>query len=134
MQPLAKLYAQLLVAQQRDREAIDLLQRALPGAAQDAEYHALLAGVYQADRARQPQPSSTIKQRWRLSPDHGEWWMGLGISQEQAGRTDTCSRNLQTRFAIPAQGGFTAIRNHAYGKVCPVNTNHMTTIMSRNRR
>ena len=98
--PLAKLYAQLLVAQKRDREAIDFLQRALPGAAQDAEYHALLAGVYQrtGETATAIQYYQTALE---LSPDHGEWWMGLGISQEQAGRTDKAHTTYKRALQYP---------------------------------
>lgn len=98
--PLAKLYAQLLVAQSRDREAISHLQRALPDASEDAEYHALLAGIYQRTGE-----TLTAAQYYQaaldLSPEHGEWWMGLGISQEQAGSTKAALASYRRALKYP---------------------------------
>lgn len=80
----ARLLAHLLAAEERYSEAIEYLQTAVVGAAQDADYHALLAGLYQ--RTGKPgAAASHFTIALQLSPNHGEWWMGLGISQEQAG-------------------------------------------------
>jgi len=82
--PFAKLHAQLLIEQAREQEAIQGLQSALPGAGQDAEYHALLAGLYRhgGDPVKAAGHYRTALQ---IAPGHGEWWMGLGLSLEQAG-------------------------------------------------
>jgi len=82
--PFAKLHAQLLIEQAREQEAIQSLQSALPGAGQDAEYHALLAGLYRhgGDPVKAAGHYRTALQ---IAPGHGEWWMGLGLSLEQAG-------------------------------------------------
>ena len=82
--PYARLLANLLAADNRHEEAITHLVTALPGATQDASYHALLAGLYQhtGDPAM---AAGYFTRALSLSPDHGEWWMGLGISQEQSG-------------------------------------------------
>jgi MSHA biogenesis protein MshN len=82
--PFAKLHAQLLIEQAREQEAIQALQSALPGAGQDAEYHALLAGLYR--HSGDPgKAAGHYRTALRIDPDHGEWWMGLGLSLEQAG-------------------------------------------------
>lgn len=85
--PYARLLAQLLVADKRHDEAIARLESALPGALRDADYQALLAGLYQ----RSGKPAAAVQHYTRaleLSPRQGEWWMGLGISQEQDGNRD----------------------------------------------
>ncbi|MDH3561638.1 MAG: tetratricopeptide repeat protein [Gammaproteobacteria bacterium] len=84
--PFAKLHAQLLVEQTREQEAIQSLQSALPGAGQDAEYHALLGGLYQ----RNGEPGTAAghyRTALQYAPGHGEWWLGLGLSLEQAGNS-----------------------------------------------
>lgn len=86
--PYVSLYAQILAAQGRDGEAIDALQNALPGVGENADIHALLAGLYQrTDNSAAAAESYMVA--LRLEPSHGEWWMGLGISSEQAGDSDT---------------------------------------------
>ncbi|MGB5258890.1 MAG: tetratricopeptide repeat protein, partial [Gammaproteobacteria bacterium] len=85
--PYARLLANMLVTFERYDEAIAHLLTVLPGAAQDPDYHALLAGLYQ----RNDEPAIAVSHyttALALAPDHGEWWMGLGISQEQAGNRD----------------------------------------------
>lgn len=84
--PYARLYGQLLTAQARDSEAINVLQNALPNATGDAGYHALLAGLYQ----RNGRPADAVahyRAAVRLTPEQGAWWTGLGISSEQTGDT-----------------------------------------------
>ena len=82
--PYARLLAHLLVTEGRHDAAIVQLESALPGAMKDADYQALLAGLYQ----RRDKPMAAVRHYSRaleLDPQHGEWWMGLAISQEQAG-------------------------------------------------
>ena len=82
--PYAHLLARLLLTVGRHAEAITYLEAALPGASRDAGYHGLLAGLYR----HAGKPARAVKHytiALALSPDHGEWWMGLGIVQEQLG-------------------------------------------------
>lgn len=89
--PSVSLYAQMLAEQGRDDAAMDAMQNALPGAHGNAEFHALLAGLYQ----RTGNSIAAIKS-YRvavgLEPTRGEWWIGLGISSEQAGDEGTATR------------------------------------------
>jgi MSHA biogenesis protein MshN len=85
--PYARLLAHLLVTDNRHDDAIARLESALPGALRDADFQALLAGLYQ----RSGKPAAAVQHYTRaleLRPQQGEWWMGLGISQEQSGNRD----------------------------------------------
>jgi Flp pilus assembly protein TadD len=84
--PFAKLHAQLLIEQAREQEALQSLQSALPGAGQDAEYHALMAGLYRHG-GNPVKAAGHYRSALQLAPGHGEWWMGLGLSLEQAGHS-----------------------------------------------
>lgn len=86
----ARLYAQLLTAQARDSEAIDALETALPSAADDVAYHALLAGLYQRNGNSRAAVEG-YRTALRIDPARGEWWAGLGIASEQAGDTQTAA-------------------------------------------
>lgn len=107
--PFAKLHAQLLVEQAREQEAIQSLQSALPGAGQDAEYHALLAGLYQ----RNGEPGTAAdhyRTALQYAPDRGEWWLGLGLSQEQAGNRVEARAAYGQALKLPLNA---ALQNYA---------------------
>ncbi len=107
--PFAKLHAQLLVEQAREQEAIQSLQSALPGAGQDAEYHALLAGLYQ----RNGEPGTAAdhyRTALQYAPDRGEWWLGLGLSQEQAGNRAEARAAYGQALKLPLNA---ALQNYA---------------------
>ncbi|NND72932.1 MAG: tetratricopeptide repeat protein, partial [Rhodothermales bacterium] len=82
--PYVTLYAQMLAEQGRDNVAIEALQNALPGARDNADFHALLAGLYQRN-GNSASASKHYSTALRLEPTRGEWWIGLGISSEQVG-------------------------------------------------
>lgn len=86
--PYVSLYAQLLAEQGRDSLAIDTLENALPGAHDNADIHALLAGLYQRNGNSAAAVENYLT-ALRLEPTRGEWWVGLGISSEQVGDRDT---------------------------------------------
>jgi MSHA biogenesis protein MshN len=102
----ARVYAQLLAGQARDSEAINILQASLPAAGDDADYHALLAGLYQRN-GKPVAAADSYRTALRLAPAHGEWWMGLGISSEQAGDAQTAAtayrQSLHYPLAAPVQ-------------------------------
>jgi MSHA biogenesis protein MshN len=85
--PYITLYAKLLAAQGRDNEALITLRNAPSEALDSAEYHALLAGVYQRT-GDSTAASDSYLAALRIDPAHGEWWMGLGIASEQSGEED----------------------------------------------
>ena len=98
--PYARLLANLLAADNRHDEAIMHLLSALPGATRDAGYHALLAGLYQ--HTGEPATAAGYFTRaLAISPEHGEWWMGLGISQEQAGDRAAAYKAYNRALEIP---------------------------------
>lgn len=82
--PYAGSYARILARQGRDGAAIALLRNALSVAHESAELHALLAGLHQRTGDSSAAARSYLA-ALRIDPTPGEWWMGLGISSEQAG-------------------------------------------------
>lgn len=106
--PYAHLLARLLLTAGRYEEAIAHLEAALPGASRDADHHGLLAGLYrQTDR-----PASAVKHytiALALSPDRGEWWMGLGMVQEQVGDHGRAYTAFNRAMEFPLE---TALRDY----------------------
>lgn len=77
----SKLHARLLAQRGDISGALQVLERHLAGAADDAEYHALLAALYQR-AADHGQAVTAYQTALRLQPSQGLWWMGLAISLE----------------------------------------------------
>jgi tetratricopeptide (TPR) repeat protein len=98
---LRKMYARLLLNDQRQGEAIDLLQ-AEPVAeiSQDLEYHALLAALLQ-ESGQFKDASSIYAQLVQLRPQAALWWMGLAISLEQSGHSERARNAYQKALALP---------------------------------
>ena len=81
---LARLYARLLAERGELAPALIALQRARPPLADDPDYHALLAALYQ--RAGQHEPAAwTYRQLLARDGGRAAWWMGLAISLEALG-------------------------------------------------
>jgi len=98
--PYISFYAQLLAEQGRDDVAIETLKNALPKAHDNAEIHSLIAGLYQ----RTGNPIAAAKNylvALQIDPTHGEWWMGLGISSEQAGDKTTAEKAYNEALQHP---------------------------------
>jgi len=74
---LAMILARLQL--ERNGPALETLQRTLPYADRNADYHALLAGVLQRQQ-RYAEAAEQYGLALKLSPQNGVWWMGLGIS------------------------------------------------------
>ncbi len=91
------LYAQILAAQGLDNAALEVLRRVLPVAVDNAEFHALLAGIYQRT-GNSVQAASSYITALQIDSTRGEWWMGLGISSEQAGDTHTAESASRQNF------------------------------------
>jgi len=74
---LAMLLARLQF--ERGGPALETLNRTLPHAAGNGEYHAFLAGVLQREgRAREA--AEHYRKALATAPQNGVWWMGLGMS------------------------------------------------------
>lgn len=77
---LAVLQARLFAEAGRDAEAVSILEQAQANG--DADYQALL-GALQQRLGNHTQAARAYRQALTSSPQHGVWWMGLGISLEQ---------------------------------------------------
>ncbi|MBI1423970.1 MAG: tetratricopeptide repeat protein [Gammaproteobacteria bacterium] len=86
-----KLYARTLMQLNRDQQAITLLQQHAPGIAQDPDYYALLAALYQRQQNHLA-AANTYSQILKLRPDTGIWWVGMGISLEALGKQQEAQR------------------------------------------
>jgi MSHA biogenesis protein MshN len=85
--PYAKLQAHILTSRDAVAEALNVLRSAAPDVAQDPEYHAFVAALYQ----RQGEHGLAVgiyNQVLREQSDQAVWWMGLGISLEAGGQID----------------------------------------------
>ena len=80
-----KLYARTLMQLNRDQQAIKVLGKHAPPIAQDPDYYALLAALYQRQQDHLA-AANTYSQILKLRPDAGIWWVGLGISLEALGK------------------------------------------------
>ncbi len=74
---LAMLLARMQI--ERGVSGIDTLQRTLPSAAGNADYHAFLAGALQRE-GRNREAAEQFSAALRSRPQQGVWLMGLGIS------------------------------------------------------
>ncbi|BAZ92574.1 uncharacterized protein FOKN1_0170 [Thiohalobacter thiocyanaticus] len=81
---LAQPYARLILDQGRDDAAIEVLETALVNAVNDADYLALLAGVYQRNQ-RYADADASYRSALSLAPQRAAWWLGLGLALEGSG-------------------------------------------------
>ncbi len=85
--PFAKLRARILSKRGTAAEALEVLMRSPPSLAQDPEYHALIAALYQK-QGEHGLAADLYRQVLAAEPQNAAWWMGFGISlegQDQAG-------------------------------------------------
>lgn len=82
--PLAKLYARILVDQRDVPAAVSVLERALPSASSDVDYHALLAALYR-QVGKHAQAAQAYRQILLVRPGVASWWLGLGLSLDAMG-------------------------------------------------
>ncbi|MDR9435460.1 MAG: tetratricopeptide repeat protein [Thiohalophilus sp.] len=78
----AKLYARVLLKQDKPTQAIAVLERQPPPMGVDRDYHALLAAIYQ-QAGYHLKAAATYRDLLRVNPRQGNWWIGLGVSLEQ---------------------------------------------------
>ena len=82
---LAQLYARLLVERGELPAALQALVRARPPLAGNADYHALLAALYQR-AGRHEAAAWTYRELLAKDAGKAPWWLGLAISLEALGR------------------------------------------------
>lgn len=91
----AKLYARVLMQQNRQKQALDMLIRYRPALQVDQDYFALVAALYQ-QTGQHHEAVNMYKDLLKLQPGRGLWWVGMGISLEKTGKA-TEARNAYQR-------------------------------------
>ena len=100
---LLKLYARALLQLNRDQQAITLLREHAPPVAQDPEYHALLAALYQR-AGRYDDAIALYRDLLQRNPHQALWWMGLAMALEASQRpANALSAYQQARSAGPGR-------------------------------
>lgn len=82
----SKLYARVLMQQNKQKQALDMLVKYRPSLQVDQEYYALIAALYQQTQQHQ-EAVNLYKDLLKLKSDRGIWWIGLGISLEKIGQS-----------------------------------------------
>lgn len=104
---LAMLLARMQI--ERGVSGVATLQRTLPAATGNADYHAFLAGALQREQ-RHREAIDQYAAALRLSPNHGVWLMGMGISLQAEKRlreaTEAFTRARASGMLTPALDAF----------------------------
>lgn len=82
---LALLLARLRVEQGQTGAAVTILEQTLHAATARADYLAFLAALYQRE-LRYEESIESYGRALALQPQQASWWVGMGISLENAGR------------------------------------------------
>lgn len=101
-QSLRKTYARLLLQQQRQGDALELLRKQpVPAISQDLEYHALIAALLQ-ETGEFSAAGELYGRLLQLRPGQAVWWLGLAISLDQTGEPTQSPREAYMRaLALP---------------------------------
>ncbi|MAT65229.1 MAG: hypothetical protein CMN57_06265 [Gammaproteobacteria bacterium] len=97
---LARPYARLILEQGRDTVAIEVLETALVNAADNADYLALLAGVYQRNQ-RYVDAAASYRAALSLAPQRAAWWLGLGLALEGSGELQPAAGAYRSAIENP---------------------------------
>ncbi|MFV2061470.1 MAG: tetratricopeptide repeat protein [Gammaproteobacteria bacterium] len=118
----AKLYARILMDENDIVTAISVLLRNPPEQSVDADYHALLAALYQKNNQHH-EAASVYNQLLKLRDSNGVWWLGMAISLEALGKNSQArlayekakiSGNLSTGLVKYSNQRVTALKDIAY--------------------
>ncbi|MEE9280439.1 MAG: AAA family ATPase [Myxococcota bacterium] len=99
----AKLRARILSQQGTPDEGLELLQRSPPPLAQDPEYHALIAALYQK-LGEHGLAADLYRLVLGVEPQNAAWWMGFGISLEGEGAAESALLAYRAAAALSELG------------------------------
>lgn len=97
---LARLYARLILDRGQIDTAIRVLETALVNAVNDAEYLALLAGIYQRSQ-HYAEAASSYRAALALESGRAAWWLGLGLALEGRGEAQEAAGAYRSALAKP---------------------------------
>ncbi|MDP1633562.1 MAG: tetratricopeptide repeat protein [Gallionellaceae bacterium] len=94
----AMLLARLQVERNDIPLALETLQKTLPHADRQPEYHAFVAALLQR-QDRHKEAITHFQIALQLAPANGVWWMGVGISMQAVERVDDAREAYQRALA-----------------------------------
>lgn len=96
--PFIKLKSRILAGQGRVDAAINLLQNFSSLFAEDAEYFALLAVLYQ-EQGQFIKAARIYNQLTKVEPQKTIWWVGLGMALENAGKKNAAKEAYRRAYS-----------------------------------
>ncbi|GAB4303408.1 MAG: hypothetical protein Kow0096_25460 [Thiohalomonadaceae bacterium] len=101
---LALLLARLRVEQGQTGAAVTILEQSLHAAVARPDYLAFLAALYQRE-LRYDESVESYGRALAIQPQQASWWVGMGISLENAGRRDDAVKAYEQAAAgrLPPQ-------------------------------
>ena len=110
----AKLYGRLLAGEGHTKQAVMVMEKALPAAGDDPTFHALLAALYQR-LGRNGKAAAQYRSALSSDPTEAVWWMGLGISLENLHADQQAAAAYRQALALP--GLDNRLRDYVAGRL-----------------
>ncbi|MEJ2686989.1 MAG: tetratricopeptide repeat protein [Gammaproteobacteria bacterium] len=110
----ARLYGRLLAGEGHTKQAVMVMEKALPAAGDDPTFHALLAALYQR-LGRNGKAAAQYRSALSSVPTEAVWWMGLGISLENLHADRQAAAAYRQALALP--GLDNRLRDYVTGRL-----------------
>jgi Flp pilus assembly protein TadD len=84
--PFVEIKARLLTQNGKVKQALSLLQSAVPPISENPDYHALIAALYERSN-KDVLAVRTYQKLLSLDSHNGSWWFGLAVSYDKLGKS-----------------------------------------------
>lgn len=112
--PFAELLAHLLIKQGKMKEALEVLSKTEPKLRDNPDYYSMMAGLNER-LGRYNAAIELYQALLHFNPDHGVWWMGLGISYE--GKNATKSALNAYKKALSSDSLRPGLQNYVENRI-----------------
>jgi Flp pilus assembly protein TadD len=93
--PFIELKARIFTVEGKTKEALAILLNTPPPMADNPEYHAFIAALYQRSNS-DVLAIKVYRQLLALNPHNGNWWFGLGVSLDKIGHGSEATQAYTT--------------------------------------